>query len=112
MMSSDSSPPILHINDAVATITLNRPAQRNRLENGDLQILLQHVMQINADLRLRVVVLTAGLVMQKRLSAGPAAAAMALALANHVLPASAPTSHRPASPASESAAPHAATDAT
>jgi len=58
-MSSDSSPPILHINDAVATITLNRPAQRNRLENGDLQILLQHVMQINADLRLRVVVLTA-----------------------------------------------------
>jgi len=59
MMSSDSSPPLLHINEGVATITLNRPAQRNRLENGDLQTLLQHVTQINADRRLRVVVLTA-----------------------------------------------------
>ena len=55
----DSSPPLLHCHEGVATITLNRPAQRNRLENGDLQVLLQHVAQINEDLDMRVVVLTA-----------------------------------------------------
>ena len=55
----DSSPPLLHCREGVATITLNRPAQRNRLENGDLQTLLQHVAQINEDLHIRAVVLTA-----------------------------------------------------
>jgi enoyl-CoA hydratase/carnithine racemase len=55
----DSSPPLLHCHEGVATITLNRPAQRNRLENGDLQTLLQHVAQINEDLHIRAVVLTA-----------------------------------------------------
>lgn len=55
----DSSPPLLHCHEGVATITLNRPAQRNRLENGDLQNLLQHVAQINEDLHIRAVVLTA-----------------------------------------------------
>jgi enoyl-CoA hydratase/carnithine racemase len=30
----------LHIEGGVATITLNRPAQRNRLENADLTALL------------------------------------------------------------------------
>lgn len=55
----DSSPPLLHCHEGVATITLNRPAQRNRLENGDLQVLLQHVAQIDEDLDMRVVVLTA-----------------------------------------------------
>ena len=54
----DSSPPLLHCHEGVATITLNRPAQRNRLENGDLQTLLQHVAQINEDLHIRAVVLT------------------------------------------------------
>ena len=55
----DSSPPLLHCREGVATITLNRPVQRNRLENGDLQTLLQHVAQINEDLHIRAVVLTA-----------------------------------------------------
>jgi len=55
----DSSPPLLHCHEGVATITLNRPAQRNRLENDDLQTLLQHVAQINEDLHIRAVVLTA-----------------------------------------------------
>ena len=55
----DSSPPLLHCHEGVATITQNRPAQRNRLENGDLQVLLQHVAQIDEDLDMRVVVLTA-----------------------------------------------------
>ena len=58
-MNVDSSPPLLHCHEGVATITLNRPAQRNRLENGDLQTLLQHVAQINEDLHIRAVVLTA-----------------------------------------------------
>jgi len=55
----DSSPPLLRSHEGVATITLNRPVQRNRLENGDLQTLLQHVAQINDDLQIRAVVLTA-----------------------------------------------------
>lgn len=55
----DSSPPLLRCHEGVATITLNRPAQRNRLENGDLQTLLQLVAQINEDLHIRAVVLTA-----------------------------------------------------
>ena len=59
MTSTISSPPLLHCHEGVATITLNRPAQRNRLENGDLQTLLQHFAKINEDLRIRIVVLTA-----------------------------------------------------
>lgn len=59
MMSTDSSPPLLQVDGGVATITLNRPAQRNRLENIDLQTLLQHFARINEDLHIRVVVLTA-----------------------------------------------------
>ena len=59
MTSTDSTSPLLQVNGGVATITLNRPAQRNRLENGDLQTLLQHFARINEDLRIRVVVLTA-----------------------------------------------------
>lgn len=51
--------PLLHINDGVATITLNRPAQRNRLENDDLAMLLQHFTQVNQDMSVRVLVLTA-----------------------------------------------------
>ena len=54
-----ASAPVLHIKDGIATITLNRPAQRNRLENEDLQTLLAHFQQVNADLGVRVLVLTA-----------------------------------------------------
>ncbi|MEY3408569.1 MAG: 2,3-dehydroadipyl-CoA hydratase [Pseudomonadota bacterium] len=53
------SAPLLHIQEGVATITLNRPAQRNRLENEDLQTLLAHFQQVNQDQSVRVVVLTA-----------------------------------------------------
>jgi enoyl-CoA hydratase/carnithine racemase len=59
MNASDSSAPLLHITDGVATLTLNRPAQRNRLENTDLSVLLQHFEHINHDESVRVVVLTA-----------------------------------------------------
>jgi len=54
-----STTPLLHIAQGVATITLNRPAQRNRLENSDLSVLLQHFEHINRDEGVRVVVLTA-----------------------------------------------------
>ena len=54
-----ASPPVLHIAEGIATITLNRPAQRNRLENEDLQTLLSHFHQVNDDQTVRVVVLTA-----------------------------------------------------
>lgn len=58
-LPSTASAPILHITDGIATITLNRPAQRNRLENEDLQTLLGHFDQVNLDHSVRVVVLTA-----------------------------------------------------
>lgn len=53
------SAPVLHIEGGVATITLNRPAQRNRLENGDLQTLLAQFEAVNQDASVRVLVLTA-----------------------------------------------------
>ena len=59
MNASDSSAPLLHIAQGVATITLNRPAQRNRLENADLALLLQYFEHINHDESVRLMVLTA-----------------------------------------------------
>lgn len=53
------TPPHLTIESGVATIVLNRPAQRNRLENQDLQTLLAHFDRIEADTSVRVLVLTA-----------------------------------------------------
>ena len=54
-----ASPPVLNIDNGVATITLNRPARRNRLENGDLKVLLGHFENLNRDQDVRVLVLTA-----------------------------------------------------
>lgn len=53
------SAPILQIAGEVATITLNRPAQRNRLENNDLKTLLAHFDAVNQAGNVRVLVLTA-----------------------------------------------------
>lgn len=53
------STPHLAIEDGVATITLNRPAHRNRLEDVDLRALLAMFDRINRDPQVRVVVLTA-----------------------------------------------------
>lgn len=53
------STPLLRIEAGVATLTLNRPAQRNRLEGADLEALLRHFERVNADASVRVVVLTA-----------------------------------------------------
>jgi enoyl-CoA hydratase/carnithine racemase len=56
---STASPPVLQITGGIATLTLNRPAQRNRLENEDLQTLLTHFQRVNEDHSVRVLVLTA-----------------------------------------------------
>ena len=53
------SAPVLTIEAGVATITLNRPAQRNKLENGDLQLLLEHFDTVERNASVRVLVLTA-----------------------------------------------------
>lgn len=58
-MLSDPTPPRLDVHGAWATITLNRPAHRNRLERDDLTVLMQHFRAIEADPALRVVVLAA-----------------------------------------------------
>lgn len=60
------SPPHLAITGNVATITLNRPIQRNRLENADLHTLLRLFRQIDADDTVRVLVLTANTAGQPR----------------------------------------------
>ncbi len=53
------SPPVLSICDHVATLTLNRPEQRNRLDGGDLHTLLDQFEQINANPDIRVLTFTA-----------------------------------------------------
>ena len=55
----DATPPSLDIADGVARITINRPLQRNRLENADLGTLLKQFELINSDPQVRVAVLTA-----------------------------------------------------
>ncbi len=59
MSPAASTPPLLAIAEGVATITLNRPAHRNRLQDEDLHALLAHFERIGADATLRVVVLRA-----------------------------------------------------
>ncbi len=56
---SAPSSPVLQIHEGVATITLNRPAHRNRLENDDLRTLLTHFAVVNHNESVRVLVLTA-----------------------------------------------------
>lgn len=54
-----ASPPLLAVQGSVATITLNRPAHRNRLENEDLHTLLRHVESVEAQSAVRVLILKA-----------------------------------------------------
>jgi enoyl-CoA hydratase/carnithine racemase len=54
-----SQAPQLHVSQSVATITLHRPQHRNRLEDGDLLTLLEHIAAVNADASVRALVLTA-----------------------------------------------------
>jgi enoyl-CoA hydratase/carnithine racemase len=59
MLPSAPSKPVLAITHGVATLTLNRPEHRNRLEDADLHALLQAFTQIDTDPSVRVLVLTA-----------------------------------------------------
>jgi len=54
-----SQAPQLHVSQGVATITLHRPQYRNRLEDGDLLTLLEHIAAVNVDASVRALVLTA-----------------------------------------------------
>jgi len=54
-----ASAPVLAIDGALATLTLNRPAHRNRLERGDLQALLDAFERVEHDHSVRVLVLAA-----------------------------------------------------
>jgi enoyl-CoA hydratase/carnithine racemase len=54
-----SSTPLLTVQDGVATLTLNRPEHRNRLQDSDLEALLGQFAQIDADPSIRVLVLRA-----------------------------------------------------
>ena len=53
------STPRVTVDDGVATLTLNRPAYRNRLEDADLRALMEAFTRFDADPQVRVVVLTA-----------------------------------------------------
>jgi enoyl-CoA hydratase/carnithine racemase len=55
----ESTPPRLSVQDGVATLTLNRPAHRNRLQQEDLQALAAHIAQVDQDDSVRVLVLRA-----------------------------------------------------
>lgn len=58
-LPADATPPLLTQVEGVATVTLNRPAHRNRLQDEDLQALQAHFQRIAADPSVRVVVLRA-----------------------------------------------------
>lgn len=51
--------PELHIDGAIASITLRRPEQANRIEPDDLAVLADHIAAVNADERVLVLQLQA-----------------------------------------------------
>jgi enoyl-CoA hydratase/carnithine racemase len=55
----DSSPPIWQVQHGVGTLTLNRPAHRNRLHDEDLRVILQTCDAVRADPSVRALILTA-----------------------------------------------------
>jgi len=54
-----SSPPQLDVAEGIAWLTLRRPVHRNRLHNEDLVFLLESFRRIDADTRVRLLVLQA-----------------------------------------------------
>ena len=53
---SASGPPLFALNAAVATITLRRPEQHNRIDPDDLPVLMAHLDRIEADPAIRVII--------------------------------------------------------
>ena len=66
MTETDPSTPIVRIDGPIATIVLNRPAQRNALHDADLHALLEAFARLDADTSVRVVVLAANTAGQSR----------------------------------------------
>jgi len=56
---AEAGPPVLTVDGARATLRLNRPRHHNRIETGDIAVLCEQFAQIDADRRIRVLVLTA-----------------------------------------------------
>jgi enoyl-CoA hydratase/carnithine racemase len=56
----DDNAPLLTVNGPVATLTLRRPAQANRLEPDDLAVLCDHIAQVNQQPQVLVLQLRAG----------------------------------------------------
>jgi enoyl-CoA hydratase/carnithine racemase len=56
----NASTPELHIEGAIATLTLRRPQQANRLEPDDLMVISEHVARVNATPEVLVLRLQAG----------------------------------------------------
>ena len=56
---TEETAPLLKIDGALATITLNRPSRRNALNDADLQTLVTHCTAINAASEVRVALITA-----------------------------------------------------
>ncbi|HLJ20723.1 MAG TPA: enoyl-CoA hydratase/isomerase family protein [Stellaceae bacterium] len=54
----DSTPPLLELARDRATIRLNRPRHRNRIERADVDVLLELLASVEANPELRVLVLT------------------------------------------------------
>lgn len=55
----DSSTPIWQVHQGVGTLTLNRPAHRNRLHDEDLRVILQTCQAVQADPSIRALILSA-----------------------------------------------------
>lgn len=66
MTETAPSTPIVKIDGPIATIVLNRPAQRNALHDADLHALLETFARLEADASVRVVVLAANTAAQSR----------------------------------------------
>lgn len=56
--TTNEGPPLLHLQDGRATLTLNRPAHHNRLHVEDLLVLQQHIATLASDPGVRLLVLT------------------------------------------------------
>lgn len=56
--NNTDSAPLLSVVGSVATITLNRPSQHNRLDPSDLGVLQQHIHQVQASDKMQLLVLT------------------------------------------------------
>lgn len=65
-LSNAEGLPLLTVADGVATIRLRRPSQRNSLHDADLHALLAMFAQLDADAAVRVVVLGADTVGQRK----------------------------------------------